>query len=69
MKQHTFGNLQTQIKTEKSEAIIDEAIATFDDLIEKVNAKGVENHKAHFKGIVDELETKGRAMIDKINAL
>lgn len=53
----------------KSEAIIDEAIATFDDLIEKVNAKGVENHKAHFKVIVDELETKGRAMIDKINAL
>ncbi len=53
----------------KSEAIIDEAIATFDDLIEKVNAKGIENHKAHFKGIVDELETKGRAMIDKINAL
>lgn len=53
----------------KSEAIIDEAIATFDDLIEKVNAKSVENHKAHFKGIVGELETKGRAMIEKINAL
>ena len=53
----------------KGEAIIDEAIATFDDLIEKVNAKGVENHKAHFKAIVDELETKGRAMIEKINAL
>lgn len=53
----------------KSEAIIDEAIATFDDLIEKVNAKGVENHKAHFKTIASELESKGRAMIDKINAL
>lgn len=52
-----------------SDAIIDEAIETFDDLIEKVNAKGIENYKAHFKGIVDELETKGRAMIEKINAL
>ena len=53
----------------KSDAIIDEAIATFDDLIEKVNAKDVENHKVHFKGIATELETKGRAMIEKINAL
>jgi hypothetical protein len=53
----------------KSEAIIDEAIATFDDLIEKVNAKNIENQKAHFKGITTELETKGRSMIDKINAL
>ena len=53
----------------KSDAIIDEAIATFDDLIEKVNAKDVENHKTHFKGIAAELETKGRAMIEKINAL
>ena len=53
----------------KSEAIIDEAIATFDELIEKVNARDVENHKTHFKGIASELESKGRAMIEKINAL
>ena len=52
-----------------SEAIIDEAIATFDELIEKVNARDVENHKTHFKGIASELESKGRAMIEKINAL
>lgn len=52
-----------------SEAIIDEAIATFDDLIEKVNAKNIDNHKAHFKAITAELETKGKAMIEKINAL
>ena len=31
--------------TKKSEKIIDEAIETFDDLIEKVNAKDVENAK------------------------
>jgi len=53
----------------KSEAIIDEAIATFDELIEKVNARDVENHKTHFKRIASELESKGRAMIEKINAL
>lgn len=55
--------------TQKSEAIVDEAIDTFDELISKVNEKNVENKKAHFKGIQNELETKGRALIDKINAL
>jgi len=53
----------------KSEAIIDEAIATFDSLIAKVNDRSVENKKAHFKTINEELESKGRALIEKINAL
>ena len=55
--------------TKNSEAIIDEAIATFDSLIEKVNLKNIEGQKAHFKSIATELETKGRAMIEKINKL
>ncbi|MCW8980190.1 MULTISPECIES: hypothetical protein [Altibacter] len=53
----------------KAEAIIDEAINTFDELIEKVNAKDVENKKKHFKAINQELEDRGRKLIDKINAL
>lgn len=53
----------------KSEAIIDEAITTFDELIAKVNDKNVENKKAHFKAINNELETKGRALIEKVNKL
>ncbi|MFI0430018.1 hypothetical protein [Mariniflexile sp. HMF6888] len=53
----------------KSEAIIDEAIKTFDELIVKVNAKNVENSKAHFKAISAELEAKGKALIEKINKL
>ncbi|MGR7812123.1 hypothetical protein [Lacinutrix undariae] len=53
----------------KSEEIIDEAIATFDGLIAKVNDRSVENKKAHFKTINEELESKGRALIEKINAL
>ncbi len=53
----------------KSEAIIDEAIATFDELIAKVNAKNVDNVKAHFKAINKELEAKGNALIEKINKL
>ncbi len=53
----------------ESEAIIDEAIATFDALIVKVNQRKVENKKAHFTSIQAELETKGRAFIEKINNL
>lgn len=55
--------------TKKSEKIIDEAINTFDELIVKVNAKDVENNKKHFKSINEELETRGRKLIDQINAL
>lgn len=54
---------------DKVEAIVDEAINTFDELIEKVNLRGVENKKAHFKAINAELEAKGQALIEKINAL
>jgi len=59
----------TDKDTKKSEAIIDEAIEVFDELIAKVNDKSVENKKAHFKAINKELEEKGRALIDKINKL
>lgn len=59
----------TDKDTKKSEAIIDEAIATFDDLIAKVNDRSVENKKSHFKAINNDLEVKGRALIDKINKL
>ena len=53
----------------KAEAVIDEAIVTFDEIIEKVNEKNVENKKQHFKSINAELETRGRKLIDSINAL
>ncbi|HMQ43268.1 hypothetical protein [Mariniflexile maritimum] len=59
----------TSKDNKKSEAIIDEAIETFDALIAKVNAKNVDNAKAHFKAISAELEAKGNALIDKINKL
>ena len=58
----------TDKDTKGSEAIIDEAIKTFDELIVKVNTKS-ENPKAHFKAISNELETQGRALIEKINGL
>jgi len=55
--------------TKESDAIIDEAIVTFDTLITKVNDRSAENKKAHFKVINTELEDKGRELIEKINKL
>jgi hypothetical protein len=56
-------------ENKKAEAIIDEAITTFDELITKVNQKDVDNKKKHFKSVNTELEERGRKLIDKINAL
>lgn len=55
--------------TKNSEAIIDDAISTFDDLIAKVNDRKVENRKTHLKAVNAELEERGRGLIDKINSL
>lgn len=55
--------------TEKSEALIDEAIVIFDSLIAKVNAKNVENKKEHFRNINKELEDSAKQLVEKINAL
>ena len=55
--------------SDKTNAVIDEAIATFDSLIVKVNAKKVENKKAHFKQINVELEQAANQLVDKINTL
>ncbi|WP_296314360.1 hypothetical protein [Winogradskyella sp. UBA3174] len=55
--------------TKESEAVIDEAITTFDELITRVNDRSVENKKTHFKTIGNDLESKGRGLIEKINKL
>ena len=57
------------VPTPETNALIDEAIAAFDVLITKVNAKNVENKKAHFKQINVELEQVANQLITKINAL
>lgn len=55
--------------TKKSQAIVDETIDVFDELIAKVNVRKPENPKDYFNSIKQELEDKGRALIDKINKL
>lgn len=53
----------------KGNEIIDEAIVTFDELIAKINAKKVQDQKAHFKMLNQELETKAKVLVEKINSL
>ncbi len=55
--------------TEKSNGLIDEAIATFDSLIVRVNEKNVENKKSHFNAIGKDLETAANQLVAKINEL
>ena len=55
--------------TEETNALIDEAIAAFDALIEKEKKKNVESKKAHFKQINLELEQTANQLIAKINEL
>jgi hypothetical protein len=58
-----------EIDKKKTEAIIDEAIESFDGFIERVNDKSVENRKAHFKAINKDLEATANNLIEKINKL
>ena len=53
----------------KVEAIIDETINTFDALIGKINAKGVENKKAYYNAVSADLEAKATELVAKINKL
>ncbi|MBD3583404.1 hypothetical protein [Flavobacterium selenitireducens] len=55
--------------TPQTNALIDEAIVAFDTLIKKVNAKGVEDKKAHFAQIQKDLEATANQLVEKINAL
>ncbi len=50
----------------KIEKIIDEAIATFDDLIAKVNEKNIENKNKHFKSVNADLESKVNKLLIKL---
>lgn len=53
----------------ESEAIMEDAVNTFDTLIEMINTKNVENKKAHFKAIESTLENKAVELISRVNNL
>ncbi|HSD14042.1 MAG TPA: hypothetical protein VLB74_05300 [Flavobacterium sp.] len=55
--------------TAETDALIDEAITSFDGLITKVNQKNVENKKAHLKQVNKDLEVIATQLVEKINKL
>lgn len=55
--------------SEAGEAIIDDAVQVFDELIAKVNQKDVSDKKKHFRDVRADLETRAQALIDRINEL
>jgi hypothetical protein len=56
-------------KVSEGNAIVDETIDVFDELVAKVNANDIENSKQHFKTIKNDLQTKAAALIEKANNL
>ncbi|MCM4168645.1 hypothetical protein KCTC52924_02334 [Arenibacter antarcticus] len=55
--------------SKEGNAVIDGAIGTFDDLIEKVNKKDVDNRPAHLKEVRKELEIKAATLVEQLNKL
>ena len=55
--------------TEASDALLDSIYDTFDSLMSKINQKGVENKKAHFKTIRNEFEAAANQFVAKVNEL
>lgn len=53
----------------KAEGIIDNAITTFDGLIEKLHQKDIENYKQHIKGLRVELNEKAAKLSADIQKL
>lgn len=61
--------MATNGATSVTNALLEETLNSFDELIDEVNAKNVANKKAHFKGVYTKLETVASQLVDKINAL
>lgn len=55
--------------TKKSEAIIDDAIVTFDTLIAKVNNKDVDSRSKNLREVRTDLEKEANNLVDRINKL
>lgn len=55
--------------TAKSEAIVDDAIATFDALIARVNDRNVESKSKQLRAVRADLEKEATSLVDRINKL
>lgn len=66
---YVWETLNPEGDRKESEAIIDDAIATFDTLIAKVNDKSVESKKKNLKEVRASLEEEATALVTRINKL
>ncbi|GGX10129.1 hypothetical protein [Aquimarina muelleri] len=62
--------LENPEKDNKSgEAIIDEAITSFDGFMARANERKLENANKHFKTLREDLEAKANDLVKKVNSL
>ena len=66
---YTWELVNPSADTKKSQAIVEEAITSFDTLISKVNDKNVENKRAHYKSVHSQLQAVASTLIGKVNKL
>jgi len=66
---YVWEALNPETDTKKSEAIIDDAIDTFDTLIAKVNDRQSDNKRQQLKQVRIDLEKEASGLVDRINKL
>ena len=66
---YIFEESNNTPNSKEGNEIIDKAIATFDDLIAKVNRKDVEDRKGHLKAVRQELEKEATTLVNQLNKL
>lgn len=54
---------------EKTDELVDEVIAEFDQQIEQINNKDVENRAKHLKSVKASINKKADEFIEKLNSL
>ena len=55
--------------SKEGNAIIDDAIETFDELIVKISDRDVEDRAGHLKNVRMEFEKEAHKLVDRVNAL
>lgn len=55
--------------SDEGNALIDKAIGVFDELMQKIHQKDVENAKSHFTEIRTDLATKATNLIEELGKL
>jgi len=62
--------LKPEISDDTVEAVVDEAVAAYEDFYEKIHAgRKVNNKKTYFKKLNNEIEDTLKKLVDKIKAL